>query len=121
MKDSLRLQAVSVQRVVVLVEAEVVSKDQYICGTLCDECKEISVPMSVALNVAPVARRAQWRTSSTRGALLRVFYGSLFTKGSVNTDVVVPQTLPVSWCDPQRVGIPENLLTPAIPLGLATF
>lgn len=58
MKDSLPLQAVSVERVVVLVKAEVVAKDQYSCGTLCDECREIFVPMSVVLSLEPVARRA---------------------------------------------------------------
>lgn len=42
-------------------------------------------------------------------------------KEIVNTDAVVPPTLPASLYDPQRVGVPENPLTPAIPLGLATF
>ena len=123
MKDSLRLQAVPVERVVVLVKVEVVFQDQYSCDThtLCNECREIFVPMSAALSLASIAPRVQMRTSSTRRVFLRLPYRNLFTKEIVSTDVVVPPTLPVSSYDPQRVGIPENLLTPAIPLGIATF
>ena len=121
MRDSLRLQVVPGERMVVLVKVEVISQDYYICGTPCDECREIFVPILAALGLAPVVQKAQLRTSTTRRALLRVSYGNLFTKEIVSTDVVVPPTLPVSLYDPQRVGIPENLLNPTIPLGLAVF
>lgn len=77
--------------------------------------------MSVALSLAPVAQWAQLRTSTTRRALLGVFYGNFFTKAIVNTDVAVPRTLTVSLCYSKRVGIAETLLIPVIHLGLATF